>query len=209
MTKIKLCGLTRMEDIEAVNELMPEYAGFVFAQNSTRYISAEAAGELKARLLPEITAVGVFVNADCEDVAGLLNSGVIDMAQLHGDEDEEYIRKLKGMVMAGRQVIKAFKIKTGEDIRAAKESIADYVLLDSGAGTGRTFEWSLIKDTGRPYFLAGGLAPENVADAIEYLHPFAVDVSSGIETDGVKDRRKMEDFVNKVRALAPWSRQDP
>lgn len=197
MSKIKICGLTRPCDIEAANELMPEYAGFVFARKSTRYVSQEKAIELKKLLRPDIDAVGVFVNASVEAVAELLDSGVIDAAQLHGDESEGYIKKLRKLTP--KPIIKAFKIESERDITDAKNCTADYVLLDSGGGTGTAFDWRLIKNMGKPYFLAGGLDPSNVQGAIKVLKPYAVDVSSGVETDGFKDTSKMAEFVSAVR----------
>lgn len=199
MTKIKLCGLSRPCDIEAANQLKPDYIGFVFAPKSKRYVSAEKAAELKALLSPEIKAVGVFVREDPETVARLLNTGIIDIAQLHGGENEEYIRRLRELT--DKPVIQAFRIDGKEDIAAAQASSADLVLLDSGSGgTGTVFNWELIKHLQRPYFLAGGLGPGNVKDAVQALKPYAVDVSSGIETDGVKDRAKIEQFVAAVKA---------
>ena len=197
MTKVKLCGLSRPCDIEAANALMPEYIGFVFAPKSKRYVSAETAAELKQMLSPEIQAVGVFVNEPAENVARFLREGVIDIAQLHGAEDEAYIERLRQL--SGRPVIKAFRMETAEDVERAEQSPADYVLLDSGAGTGLTFDWNLIQNIRRPYFLAGGLSPENAADAVRTFHPYAVDVSSGIETDGKKSADKMAAFVAAVR----------
>ena len=172
MTKIKFCGLTGDCDIDAANELRPE-------------------------LEAGIKAVGVFVNDDLYHVAELLNRGVIDIAQLHGSEDEEYIRHLRQLT--GKPIIRAFRIKTAEDIAEAEKCTADHVLLDSGAGTGEVFDWKLIKNMKRPYFLAGGLSPDNVENAVEQLTPYAVDVSSGIETDGVKDKVKMAAFAAAVR----------
>lgn len=197
MTRIKLCGLSRPCDIEAANELKPEYVGFVFVPKSRRYVSPEKAGELKKMLDPDITAVGVFVNESAENIAALLESGTIDMAQLHGGETEEDIRNLRAL--SGKPVIKAFCINTAADMMAVQLSSADYVLLDSGAGTGTAFDWKLIQNIKRPYFLAGGLDGENVVSAVENLHPWAVDVSSGIETDGLKDKNKMKKFVDSVR----------
>ena len=197
MTKIKFCGLTGDCDIDAANELRPEYVGFVFAPKSKRYVTPERAAELKSRLEAGIKAVGVFVNDDLYHVAELLNRGVIDIAQLHGSEDEEYIRHLRQLT--GKPIIRAFRIKTAEDIAEAEKCTADHVLLDSGAGTGEVFDWSLIKNVKRPYFLAGGLSPDNVENAVEQLSPYAVDVSSGIETDGVKDKAKMAAFAAAVR----------
>ena len=197
MTKIKFCGLTRTGDIEAANELKPDYIGFVFWPKSKRAVTAEEAKTLKAKLDPSIKAVGVFVDEDMEAVKSLLDGGIIDIAQLHGHEDEDYITGLKEA--SGKPVIKAFKIRSEEDIRKAEASPADIVLLDAGMGDGVTFDWSLIKNAGRPYFLAGGLDPDNAADAVRTLHPYALDVSSGIETDGLKDTNKMAAFAASVR----------
>ncbi len=197
MTKIKFCGLTGDCDIDAANELKPEYVGFVFAPKSKRYITPERVAGLKRRLADGIKAVGVFVNdAPCH-VAELLETGVVDIAQLHGSEDEEYIGHLRQLT--GKPIIRAFRIKTAEDIAEAEKCTADHVLLDSGAGTGEVFDWKLIKNMKRPYFLAGGLSPDNVENAVEQLSPYAVDVSSGIETDGVKDKVKMAAFAAAVR----------
>ncbi|MBQ5347532.1 MAG: phosphoribosylanthranilate isomerase [Ruminococcus sp.] len=197
MTSIKLCGLMRAEDIEAVNILKPEYIGFVFAEKSKRCVTPEKAAELKRLLNPEVKAVGVFVDEDIDNVSKLLKNGTIDIAQLHGSEDNSYIEKLKKRI--NTPVIKAFQIKSGEDISEAQNSAADYVLLDSGKGSGQIFNWELIKSINRPYFLAGGLDTENIQSAIRSNRPFAVDVSSGIETDGKKDLDKMTAFVNAVR----------
>ena len=197
MTKIKFCGLTRTGDIEAANELKPDYIGFVFWPKSKRAVTAGQAKTLKAKLDPSIKAVGVFVDEDMEAVKSLLDGGIIDIAQLHGHEDEDYITGLKEA--SGKPVIKAFKIRSEDDIRKAEASPADLVLLDAGMGDGVTFDWSLIKNAGRPYFLAGGLDPDNAADAVRTLHPYALDVSSGIETDGLKDTNKMAAFAASVR----------
>ena len=197
MTKIKLCGLSRPCDIEAANELRPDYIGFVFAARSKRYVTPEKAEKLKGLLAPEIKAVGVFVNEKPETIAGLLERGVIDIAQLHGREGEEQIKRLRALTE--KPIIQAFSIKTPEDLANVEQSTADHVLLDAGAGTGTVFDWNLIRNIQRPYFLAGGLAPGNVREAIRALHPFAVDVSSGIETNGVKEKAKMTAFVAAVR----------
>ena len=197
MTKIKMCGLTRVEDIAAVNEIKPDYIGFVFAKKSRRFISREKAAELKAILDKDIKAVGVFVDEDIKAVAEFLKCGIIDIAQLHGSEDNDYIVSLRAMT--NKPVIKAFRIRTQEDIYKAQESAADMVLLDAGAGDGKTFDWSLIDTITRPYFLAGGLSPENAGEAVKTLHPYGLDVSSGIETDGYKDRIKMAEFADVIR----------
>ena len=201
MTKIKLCGLSRPADIEAANKLKPDYIGFVFAKKSRRYVTPDEAAALKALLLPEIRAVGVFVDEDPEAVADLLNQGIIDAAQLHGNEDRAYIQRLRHMTNA--LIIQAFRIRSAQDVDQANRSIADLVLLDAGAGTGTVFDWSLLSGTARPYFLAGGLDPENAAAAMRTLHPYGVDVSSGIETGGIKDREKMAAFAAAVRRANP------
>ncbi|MBQ1437352.1 MAG: phosphoribosylanthranilate isomerase [Ruminococcus sp.] len=197
MTKIKLCGLSRTQDIEAANKLKPDYIGFVFAAKSKRRVSPLKATELKSRLDPEIKAVGVFLDDDLDAVAAMMNLGIVDLVQLHGSEDEEYIKKLR--TITDKPVIKAFIINSAEDVKRAEASTADYILLDGGKGEGKAFDWSLLKNIKRPYFLAGGLNPGNAADAVRTLAPFAVDVSTGIETDGKKDEEKMTAFVNAVR----------
>ena len=197
-TKIKFCGLSRNCDIETANVLSPDYVGFVFAKNSRRCVSFAQAKELKALLAPGILTVGVFVNEDPRTVTALLEAGVIDAAQLHGDEDTDYIRGLKSLTKA--PLIKAFGLRSIHDLPAVERSPADLVLLDSpGGGTGRLFDWQLLEDIQRPYFLAGGLSAENVGKAIARLRPFGVDVSSGIETGGYKDREKMTAFAAAVR----------
>ena len=212
MTKIKLCGLRREADIEAVNILLPDYIGFVFAPGSKRYVLPAEAKKLKEKLDKRIKAVGVFVNEDLKTVAELLHNGTIDMAQLHGSEDEAYIRELSAA--ARKPVIKAFKITNNDDAKTAEMSTADYILYDSGAGTGKVFDWSWLDGIEREYFLAGGLSIENVSEAIKKLHPYAVDVSSGIETDGLKDEAKMKEFISNARGEAlrfsqvPESRSD-
>lgn len=200
MAKIKLCGLSRLCDIKAANELMPEYIGFVFAEKSRRYVSPEQAAKLKEQLSKDIKSVGVFVNAKPEYIVDLLGSEMIDIVQLHGGESEEYINRLRQFT--DKPIIKAFSVDGERDIEEANTSGADYVLLDSGkGGTGTVFDWNLIRKMNRPYFLAGGLTVSNVRDAVEKLRPYAVDVSSGIETDGYKDRSKMEMFVKTVRII--------
>ena len=196
MTKIKLCGLRRAEDIEAANLLKPDYIGFVFYKKSKRYISFEQARILKSML--KVKAVGVFVDENPKVVADLLEKGIIDLAQLHGSEDEAYIKTLRKLT--DKPLIKAFQIKTAGDLKKAEASSADMILLDAGTGDGVSFDWDMLKSFNRPYFLAGGRSPENVRPAIEKLHPYGVDVSSGIETDGVKDIEKMREFMTNARS---------
>ena len=208
-TLIKCCGLRSEADVAAVSSAGADFAGFIMTERFWRYVSPGRVAVLHSRLDPRITAVGVFVNEPVGYVAAQLNSGTIDMAQLHGSEDDEYISALRGLIntsdnvrmgniVRGR-IIKAFKVTSGEDIRRACASAADYILLDSGTGTGRTFDWSLMSDIGRPYFFAGGLDPDNVADVVTRFRPFAVDVSSGIETDRHKDADKIQAFVSGAR----------
>ncbi len=191
MTKIKLCGLSRPVDMETANELMPDYIGFVFAPKSRRYVTPDRAAELKAMLDPKIKAVGVFVDEEPEKTAAI---EAIDIIQLHGKEDEDYIARLRRLT--SKPIIKAFKAPNFGDVES---SSADMILLDSGAGTGRTFDWNIVKYIKRPYFLAGGLDPANVAEAIRRLMPYGVDVSGGIETGGFKDKEKAALFVAAVR----------
>lgn len=198
-TKIKLCGIRFPEDVEVVNRLKPEYIGFVFWPSSHRCISPETAAGLKALLDPSIKAVGVFVDAPVETVADLLNDHVIDIAQLHGHESDDYITTLRSM--ASGLIIRAYKIRTPEDIRSAEKSTADMILLDSGTGSGEKFDWSLVSNVNRPFFLAGGLTPDNVSAAIGQIRPYGVDVSSGIETDKRKDPIKMQAFTEQVRDI--------
>lgn len=197
-TKIKLCGLSRPCDIQWANELQPDYIGFVFAPQSRRYVSPEKAAELKSLLNPGIRAVGVFVNSQPEAAAELLNRGILDIAQLHGAEDEAWISRLRALT--DRPVWQAFRMDTAADAQRAEKSSADLILADSGAGgTGTVFDWSLLKKITRPFILAGGLGPDNVGEAIKALAPYGVDVSSGIETNGVKDKQKMAAFAAAVR----------
>lgn len=197
MTKIKLCGMRRVIDIQTANTLKVEFIGFVFWPKSKRMVTPVEAAELKSILSPDIAAVGVFVDEKAKTVAELLNRGTIDIAQLHGSEDEAYIRHLR--TLTRKPLIQAFRIREQKDLEAAALSCAESVLLDAGKGDGITFDWTLLRDFSRPYFLAGGLTPENVSAAIDQLHPYAVDISSGIETNGIKDAEKMTAFVKAVR----------
>lgn len=198
MTRIKLCGLTRPEDIETANELLPDYIGFVFFPKSKRNVERDQAAKLKAMLTPKIKAVGVFVNEDIDIIVDLLEAGIIDIAQLHGRESEEYIAHLRKKT--DKPIFKAFRIDSREDVDKAANSSADCVLLDSGdGGTGTCFNWELLEDVKRPYILAGGLNSDNVEEAVRRLRPYGIDVSSGIETEGLKDSNKMKALVTKVK----------
>lgn len=200
-TRIKICGLTRPEDIQAVNEAKPDFCGFIVEfPKSQRNVTVDQLRKLREKLDENILPAGVFVNAPVELPAQLLNEGTIALAQLHGQEDEEYITRFKGMT--DQLLIKAFSIKTEEDVEQALRSGADYILLDQGAGgTGETFDWNLVPSIKRPWFLAGGLGCDNLESAIHLLHPWAVDLSSSVETDGHKDPDKILKAVQAVRNI--------
>lgn len=197
--KIKICGLKRPEDIRAVNEANPDYCGFVIeVPKSSRCVSRDQVRELTAMLDEKILPVGVFVNAPEVLVAQLLNEGTIAIAQLHGQEDDTYIRRLRELTE--KPLIQAFSIRSLEDVEWAVNSMADYILLDQGGGgTGKTFDWSLVSAMKRPFFLAGGLSEENLEAAIRQVHPWAVDLSSSLETDGKKDAGKIRRAVEIIR----------
>jgi len=206
MVKLKICGMRRSEDIEMANRHKPDYIGFVFAE-SPRKVSFEQAKELSELLSDEIVPVGVFVNEHMKLIVDLFRDGIIEMAQLHGDEDEKYIRNLKDKSIeeTGKQipVINAIEIKDGADYNDEllkwRDSASDYFILDSGKGSGKTFDWSLIDKESEFFknsiFLAGGLNSENLALAIEEFNPFAVDLSSSVETDGFKDEEKIKEII--------------
>ena len=200
-TKIKICGLKRPEDITYVNEAKPDYCGFIIEfPKSFRSVTADEVRDLVKDLIQEIQPVGVFIDAPMELVRSLLDDGTLALAQLHGQENESYIRELK--TYTDKLIIKAFSIKTEADIKKAIRSEADYILLDQGAGgTGETFDWSLVPAIKRPWFLAGGLGCENLESAIHLLHPWAVDLSSSVETDGHKDPDKILEAVYAVRNI--------
>ena len=195
--KIKFCGLYQDAHIAYANEIKPDYVGFVFWNNSRRYVTADKARELRNQLDSGIQVVGVFVDEDIDRIIDLYQSGIIDVAQLHGAEDDTYIKRLQEI---GIPVIKAYVVSNNSDIIVqAQNSIADYVLFDAGKGDGKTFDWELLRDFNRDYFLAGGLNLSNIREVTQNVKPFAVDVSSGIETDGEKDKSKMEQFARVIR----------
>lgn len=195
--KIKFCGLYQDAHIAYANEIKPDYVGFVFWNKSRRYVTADKARELRNQLDSGIQVVGVFVDEDIDRIIDLYQSGIIDVAQLHGAEDDIYIKRLQEI---GIPVIKAYVVSNNSDIIVqAQNSIADYVLFDAGKGDGKTFDWELLRDFNRDYFLAGGLNLSNIREVTQNVKPFAVDVSSGIETDGEKDKSKMEQFARVIR----------
>lgn len=209
MVKLKICGLRRFEDIEMVNKYKPDYIGFVFA-DSPRKVTYEEAKELSDNLREDIVPVGVFVNEHMSFIVKLFKDGIISIAQLHGDEDEDYIKNLKAKSIeeTGNEipVINAIEIKNSGDYNDKllkwQDSTSDYFILDSGKGSGKTFDWSLIDKENEFFsnsiFLAGGLNSENIALAIEEFNPFALDLSSSVETDGLKDEIKIKQIVEII-----------
>ena len=198
--KLKFCGLTREADIRAANETRPDYIGFVFAE-SRRRVTDEQAARLRALLSPGIQAVGVFVNDDPTHIALLANRGVIDLIQLHGSESAAYIRRLRTMTAA--PIICALRVGKQTDIKREESNLVDFLLLDTYTkdaygGSGRIFDWSLLGEVGKPYFLAGGLNESNITRAMQ-TGAYALDLSSGIEADGVKDAEKMRRVAALVK----------
>jgi len=203
MTKIKLCGLTRVCDIEAVNEAQPDYVGFVFA-NSKRQITPREAFGLKELLDDKIQTVGVFVDETIEQILDICSIGIIDFIQLHGQENATYMERLQKK--SGKPVIKAVRVRSREDIKAAERLNCNYLLLDafsdkSAGGTGETFDWKVVDVVQKPFFLAGGLNSGNILQAMSAVKPFGVDISSGVETDGFKDRGKILEIVRLIRSV--------
>lgn len=202
--KIKICGLRRMEDIEYANMLLPDYIGFILADGFARQITKKQAAEFAAALDSRVKRVGVFVNQPKETIAEYINDGIIQYAQLHGDEDNAYISSLKSCIKNEYGIIKAVKVRSAADIERAAEYKCDYLLLDAysekcAGGNGITFDWTLIKNITKPFFLAGGISSFNVKNAINIVNPYAVDASSSMETEGYKDYNKMKAFVDAVR----------
>lgn len=195
--KIKICGLQSTEDIKYINEAMPDYAGFIFAPKSKRKITFDKTISLKQILNKNIKSVGVFVDDTIENIEKTVKEGIIDIIQLHGNEDNNYIKELKKRINI--PIIKAFQAEKdlSENIEETK---ADYILIDNGAGgTGKTFEWELIPKTDKKIFLAGGLNIDNVEDAMIKVNPYCLDINSGVETNGKKDREKILKITELIR----------
>jgi phosphoribosylanthranilate isomerase len=199
--KIKICGIFRDEDVDYINEAMPDYTGFVFAQ-SKREVSPVQAERLRDRLAEGVTPVGVFVNAPVEDIIALYRDGIISIAQLHGNEDEAYIKRLKEASAKSGSMVPVIKVIRGGELARGTQltSDADYYLFDSGAGSGTTFDWNLLSTLkfNKPWFLAGGINADNIAQAMAY-EPFCIDISGGAETNGIKDREKVVQLTAMVR----------
>lgn len=195
--KIKICGLFRKEDVDFVNEALPDYAGFVLNfPKSHRNILLDQAEMLSENLHPKIKSVGVFVDADISYIEEAARRGIIGVVQLHGSESADYIRELKKRVSL--PIIRAVKVDGGE----IQPLGADFLLLDSGKGTGKQFDHSLIdrEKIGAPFFIAGGITPENICETARFK-PYGVDISGGVETDKLKDRKKILAAVRAVRGM--------
>lgn len=203
MTKIKICGLRREQDIGYVNRYLPDYVGFIFVERRRRYISFDDAERLKQKLAPQIQAVGVFLDEEVSRVTECVRRGIIDVIQLHGREDDKYIEEVRKQ-NPGRTIVKAISVANRADVEQAMSSSADYLLFDTdtgknSGGSGRAFDWNLLAGVRRPFFLAGGLTPDTVLSAQSMVHPFALDISSGVETDGWKDEVKIAAVINAIR----------
>lgn len=199
MIKIKICGIKNEKEVQILNEILPDYCGFIFhVEKSSRSISLATARKLKEKLKKQIGIIGVFVDESIESILAIKEELQLAMIQLHGREDDLYIQTLKEK--SGIPIIKAFSINKKEDVERAKNSKADYVLLDQGeGGSGKTFPWELVKTMERDYFLAGGIGVENVEEALGQLDPFVIDFNSRLETNGQKDEKKIKKAVDIVR----------
>ncbi len=194
-TKIKICGLRQLSDADIINELRPDYAGVVLCRRFWRGIDFEAARALRYRINYNIPLVGVFVNDDFATVMRALRTGVVDMVQLQGTESEEYIRDL--MIQSGKPVIKACQMDSPAVIPYAEYSAANHILFDSSIDD--TFDWNMVRYVQRPYILSGGLNADNVCYALDELNPWGVNLSSGVETDGMLDPEKIRAAVRVIR----------
>ena len=193
--QIKICGLFQVEDIDYVNEAKPDYVGFVFAK-SKRQVDIHQAEKLKNKLDTNIKAVGVFVDEQISEITAIVKMGIIDLIQLHGHEDNAYIKQLKQSVQM--PIIKAIKVIEKDDLNNLDYE-CDYYLLDSKiSGSGKSFDWSLIKDLDKPFFLAGGIDLDNLDEAMSKAD-YGIDVSSGVETNGIKDRNKIIEIVRRTK----------
>lgn len=206
MTRIKICGLTRMEDIDSVNRYQPEYIGFIFAPKSRRYVTPEKAKQLAAGLKCGIQSVGVFTQANVDEIIRIAESVPLNVVQLHGMQSENMVQDLRSALPEGVQIWYCVAAENGTVVFPELDHIVDLWLVDTAAGgsfggTGKTFDWMKAKMflRDRKIILAGGLNPENIAQAVSCLHPYAVDVSTGVETNGFKEEEKIKQFVTAVR----------
>lgn len=194
MTKIKICGMMRQEDISFVNKYKPDFVGFILSDGFRRTVSLNKASEMAENLNCNIQKVGVFVNEPLSYIENAIEKTGIDIVQLHGSESPELCK------LVSKPVI---KVLTPKDFGKIKdyEPYVSYFLFDSGTGTGKTFDWNTIPKTEKPFFLAGGISKDNLQFVIENVKPYAVDMSSSVETNGVKDELKIQEIINKVRSL--------
>ena len=190
MAKIKICGLRRVEDIEYVNTLKPDYIGFILTAGFRRSIDKETAKKLKSLLSNDINAVGVFVNDSKENIDYFLENGIIDTVQLHGDESPSFCKSINA------PVIKYFSPKSFDKVNGYD---VDYFLFDSGTGTGKEFNWENIPKVNKPFFLAGGINKDNINRAINTVNPYCIDLSSAVETNGVKDYKKIKEIMEIMK----------
>ncbi len=198
MAKIKICGLKRLEDVEIVNKYKPDFVGFVFA-DSKRKVTLNLARQMKQNLDDSIQSVGVFVDAAIDEILEIHKRGIIDMAQLHGSESDEYIEELRQKSNCQLKIINAIEMDDEKDLLEYDNSTADYLLFDSGKGSGKTFDWRLIRqDLKKEFFLAGGLNYQNISRAINEFDPYAIDLSSSVETNGYKDELKIKKVMEAM-----------
>jgi phosphoribosylanthranilate isomerase len=212
-TRIKICGLTRVEDVRAVVAAGADAIGFVFYPNSPRYVTPEQAAALIAAVPPFVTCTGLFVNAGPEQVAAIVRVAPVSLIQLHGDETVAESATIAAA--CGRQFMRVFRVKPDtqsadlleyeQQCRAASPLFSSLLLdtfVDAYGGAGKVFDWSLIpKELAPRVVLSGGLSVHNATDAVAAVRPYAVDISSGVEASkGIKDARKIADFVAAVRA---------
>lgn len=203
MPRIKLCGISSVKDVDVINEVQPDYIGFIFAP-SRRQVTWDKAQQIKERLSPFIKTVGVFVDESTDVIIKIARSLPLDVVQLHGEESEDDIKAIKKAT--GCAVWKAVHVKNKNSVEKFKDSSADMLLLDTfsknaAGGTGDSFDWSLLENLKRPFILAGGLSSKNIARAIRNTAPWGVDISSGIESGGIKDESKIRKIMTIIRRI--------
>ncbi len=196
MARVKICGINSPEDVEIVNELKPDYVSFAFYKNK-RQVTYEKARKLKQILDKDIRVIGVFVDENTNVVASAANDDLLDVIEFHGNEGPGEIERIKAFT--SKPIIQGFRIRSRADVEVALDSHADSILMYSDSECGVPMDWKLLTNVTRPYFLAGGLNADNIEKAIKICHPFAVSVTTGVETDGIKDREKMAAFIKMAR----------
>ena len=200
MTKVKICGLKEVLHVQAAVDAGADAIGFVFAP-SKRLVSIAQAHELAKHVPPGVLKIGVFVNPTSEELRAAVEGVPLDYVQYHGEETPDFITE------QGYPAIKALSVRSEKDVKAAAQYAVDYYLFDAPGtdfkgGSGHTFDWTLLEDAGIPkekLILAGGLKQENIVEALAFVTPFMIDVSSGVETDGVKDIEKIKGFLQAVK----------